>query len=290
MLTPRKSQRNRFEARFAPEPIEIVILTGESGTTAFRARGDSLYTASQEFLAYIDDRGDLHEVGDSVSWLADESERGGWIHDLRGFTQYQLRVRRALPPTAEDIRRRAELGVTTPPPTNEHRFMLVEVLRRDLRIEALDAVETVYRTPKTMQVAGRELLLDRRFSPHQYEGTVDWLGNEVRLSLECDDDDADTAVTAAKALDAMLADAAGWDARIRDYAARELADLATDWSEDGVPVTPDDFARRVRPTDLSIDRDGDVTFHLDDDGMFAGHSIEVSGDVDGSLTEASIAG
>ena len=61
-----------------------------------------------------------------------------------------------------------------------------------------------------------------------FETEVNWLGGQISLVFDAEEDRAE-ALRKAKAL---LASAASWDKRVREYAADELLELANDWSQD----------------------------------------------------------
>jgi len=85
------------------------------------------------------------------------------------------------------------------------------------------------------------------------------------------------------------------DVRWREYAASELTDLANDWQQEdeaqtAEPITADVFAQRIHLSELSIAADGSATPYYDDGDLFWGHVIVIDVEVDGALTDASIAG
>lgn len=82
------------------------------------------------------------------------------------------------------------------------------------------------------------------------------------------------------------------------FAAEKLLGLGNDWcfdawegeDEDFVPMTAEDFARRISLTGISLSEPDLFTLWYDDDDIFWGHSICVEGSLQEGLTDASIQG
>ena len=125
-----------------------------------------------------------------------------------------------------------------------------------------------------------------------FETELDWLGAEISLVFDQDENRADCVMNAK----ALLADAAGWDRRVREYAADELLELANDWSQDmdedggAVEVTREQFVERMELESIEIRADGSFEFWFADGDMFYGHSIHVSGDMEHGPDDASMEG
>ncbi|MCE4088108.1 DUF2262 domain-containing protein [Priestia megaterium] len=82
-----------------------------------------------------------------------------------------------------------------------------------------------------------------------------------------------------------------WIQKIRMYAAAELVDLAPDWlqEEDEIEeITEEMFMDFMSLDTISVYPEGD--FDFSDGDMFAGHSIVVEGNINGTFTRAQIAG
>jgi hypothetical protein len=80
------------------------------------------------------------------------------------------------------------------------------------------------------------------------------------------------------------------DNAIRCRAAEGLLEtLNSIWNE-GVAITPEEFARRLTPEAIVAYPSGRVEVSYGDDGMFLGHSVAVRIAPDGALIEALIQG
>ena len=94
----------------------------------------------------------------------------------------------------------------------------------------------------------------------------------------------------------LATDAARWDSELRHFAAKELTELANDWqssdeeNENAPELTEEDFMRRIQPESLVLSWDGNLVAYYDDDDLFFGHVIEISGTESEGLKYANIAG
>ncbi len=277
-------ERRRFEARFEPREVEVVVLTGASAGGASRGGRDRWWRPSMDVLGYVAADGSYVEVRGRLEWLATEDQRVGWGHHLEPATQYRVRVRPAPPPDPA--------WLAEHPWAPRETFYLLEVLARGLHVPELDARLERYRTPRVFRTELGEFTLDRRLGAAR--GRIDWLGGRVSVSLDVDEgsvEGAETVATALGSLLALVADMAAVDARWRAFIGEELAGLANEWLEEsGEELTPDSVAARVRLSELPIGADGTPTPYYDDGDLFGGHVIIVDIDPDGTMTGADIAG
>lgn len=94
-----------------------------------------------------------------------------------------------------------------------------------------------------------------------------------------------------------MAGQANWDGRLRDCAARDLLELANDWASDGAVRS---VSRRRSPggsswsgwsqTPVQISGDGSFDFWFNDGALFWGHSIHVTGSLEGGPEKAEMEG
>lgn len=130
-----------------------------------------------------------------------------------------------------------------------------------------------------------------------YKGTIQWLDTESLVSLEIDNGETMTASTALETLHRIAADAAGWDKRIREYAANDMADsngIIETWEDDGDDgfsfLTKEAFISRISIGFIYIHSDGSIFFDYDLDGMFTDHGLGVSVDISGEILSSGIYG
>lgn len=150
----------------------------------------------------------------------------------------------------------------------------------------LKAILEEQKKPVTIEEEGLGVFTLNR-QVNWFEAGVDWLGTEISLVFDREEDRAGCAANAR----ALLASAADWDRRVREYAAGELLDSANDWAEDGEePITREQFMERMEPESVEIRADGSFEFWFADGEMFYGHSIHVSGNLTGGPDAAQMEG
>lgn len=126
-----------------------------------------------------------------------------------------------------------------------------------------------------------------------FEAEADWLGSPIRLDLDRDEDRE----KCLSHLRALMAGQANWDGRLRDCAARDLLELANDWASDGgceerepEEITRGQFMERLEPDAVQISGDGSFDFWFNDGALFWGHSIHVTGSLEGGPEKAEMEG
>lgn len=129
-----------------------------------------------------------------------------------------------------------------------------------------------------------------------YEGEINWLGQEVSVSLYCDDG-ALTAKTALENLRRIVAEAAGWDARLRQCAVEDMAGedgMVEIWGdgteEEPPPVTAAEFLSRISLGFMDVYPNGELYFDYDLDEMFTDHGLGICADMAGEKLSVGLVG
>ena len=182
---------------------------------------------------------------------------------------------------------------TTPEKFNA--WLLVEVLEPAVSCPELEAYWEEYQKPVELndEVLGK-LTLNRELD--WLEGEIPWGDGHMNLSLEIDTEDTETWDKVRAFARKLATDAARWDSELRRFAAKELTELANDWqssdeeNENAPELTEEDFMRRIQPESLVLSWDGNLVAYYDDDDLFFGHVIEISGTESEGLKYANIAG
>lgn len=228
------------------------------------------------------------ESGGGLSWLAHEEDKDGWIYHLKDLTIYHIKCRKIKP---ETVMKNAQ-------PRFFNHFMLTEVVDREAENPALSKLLEKYK--EVVVIEGGDcgtFTLERHFN--WFAGTVDWLGENCHVTLECDEENGTTADRALTQFKNIYANLKEWDQKFRAFAAEKLTENANDWQDEGyddengedlAAITEESFAGRIVISEFSIDAEGDYEVYYDDDDMFWGHVIIVSGSVDGGMEDAYIAG
>ncbi len=283
MLTKNKDFE-AFEGSYQSEEKEILVLIGKVTGGAGKYR-DS-WDASQSFLAYVDlETNELKDGKGRVDWLISEEqckEHGTcWPYYFEDETIYRLKVRELIDKEVPEGRLSSFYN----------RFMVVEVLEKDLQNDELQAVLTEYRRP--IEIVDEKLgKFDLNKDYGMFEGSIKWLDEDVSVFLEVDKDDEETWTEVMDILRMLHGQQEQKDLEFKTYASEELTELANDWLEDeNQVITKDDFIKRISLSEFSISYDGgSFTAYFQDDDMFYGHVVSVYGNIEDGLESADIEG
>ena len=262
-------QFKAFAAQFQPEELTVLAVTGANGFGGGKTRGENLWTVSVGLTAWMEeDSPDIHRGEFVLSTIGDEQ----LLEVLRRRVQpdFIIKFRGRV---SEDGKRLLLLNLPEPGFDPDLKAILEE-----------------QKKPVTFWEEGLgTFTLNRQVD--WFETEVDWLGGQISLVFDAGEDRADTLQNAK----ALLADAASWDKRVREYAAGDLLVSANDWAEqleDEEPqeITREQFMERMELESIEIRADGSFEFWFADGDMFYGHSIHVSGDMENGPDDASMEG
>ncbi len=285
-----EKELKKFSASHEETVQELLVLTSESVGGAGSSR-KGIWLPSAEFLASVAlPGGELKEEKGCLMWLAGEEDRDGWIYHLKPLTIYRVKCRARIEPKSNGSASGEKSGARC------HYYMLVDVLERDLHHPELDRILEEYQriVEFTDDLCGH-FTLERRF--HWFRAEVDWLGSMCGVSLECDEEQGESAEHALAYFKQIYGNLQKWDKEYRDYAAKKLTKLANDWlsdtgedEEEPEPITEAGFAKRIGISELTMEPDGSYEVYYDDDDMFYGHVIIIDGNVDTGMEDAYISG
>lgn len=290
-----EQQTQEFNDKFFDEIQEIIILTPNTTGGAGMSQGDVLWTASQYLIAYIDKNNQLIKADGRVQWLAEEDKnnRFDYGYKFNPVSQYRLKVRRAKPAKAEDYLPFSE-NENFVLPDLTHYFMLLEVIETDVHEPRLDAVKEEFLQPVVINNELGEFSLDKEYN--SYSGEIDWLGEDVSVTIEGDDNDEVTQRCFSH-LSTMVKNTQDFDQKMRQFASEKLLENAQEWQDDSdevgelEPLTNESFIARISLSELAItDDEGNFSAYFDDGDLFWGHVIIVDGNVNGDFDDAYIAG
>ena len=261
--TPVNKQFKELAAQFLPEELTILAVTGANGFGGGKTRGETLWTASIGLTAWMEeDSPDIHRGKFVLSTIADDK--------LLGVLR-----QRARPDFIIKFRGRVS--------ENGQRLLLLDLPEPAFDPD-LKAILEEEKKPVTFQEEGLgAFTLNRQVD--WFETTVDWLGTEISLVFDAEEDRAGC-IQSAKA---VLAAAGDWDRRVREYAAGELLSSANDWAEDE-EITREQFMERMELESIEVRADGGFDFWFGDGDLFYGHSIHVSGDMENGPDDAEMEG
>ncbi len=260
---PENKQFKAFAAKFLPEELTILAVTGANGFGGGKSRGETLWTASIGLTAWMEeDSPDIHRGEFVLSTIGDEQ----LLEVLR---------RRTRPDFIIKFRGRVS--------EDGKRLLLLDLPEPGFDPD-LKAILEEQKKPVTFWEEGLgTFTLNRQVD--WFETEVDWLGGQISLVFDAEEDRAEV-LQRAKTL---LAGAADWDKRIRAYAADDLLASANDWAEDE-EITREQFIQRMELESIEIRADGSFEFWFADGDMFYGHSIHVSGGMENGPDRADMEG
>ena len=277
-------EREKFEKRFDTIEKEVLVLT-EGGTGSSRWGENKLWQASVTVLAVVDVATDeLIERKCSLNWQMTEAENNnGKVFDIQGETIYRIRVQESLPFLS--------FGDVEIPRGNT--LWVKAVLESNCSEARLEQILAEFRKPVILQLdAGEELLLDKSIGLFSGEGH--WNGEECLINMDVDEESSVTAKDALETWKKLIADSQEWDDKARKFAAEEMTDNANDWAldadENAEEMTKEDFAKRLMISEVCVSTDGNFELFYDDDDMFWGHVVIVSGNIETGIDDAYMAG
>ena len=279
----KKRTAKDFVALYAPEDEEKLVLI-QSGTSADKTFLDTFWTAHTHALAMADAQtGQVVSDRCYLSWPLTDQERASGAYTNR-FAKGQV----------YRIKARGWKGDALSEPL----WYVTGVLEENVPCPALEAIWAEYTKPILLkdEVLGT-LTLDRELS--MFDGACQWMGSEVRISLDVDMEKKTSWTRAVNVMKKLLADQETWDKALRAMAAQKLTVRANEWLADNDqtnrdpekdPITEEEFARRIFLTDFSVSPGGRFTAWFEDDDLFWGHVITVDGTLKKGAVDADIQG
>ena len=266
----KKRTAKNFIALYASEDEEKLVLI-QTGTSADKTFLDTFWTAHTYALAMADAQtGQILSNRCFLSWPLTDQERQSGEYAKR-FAKGKI----------YRIKARSWKGDVL----SEPRWYVTEVLEEGVFCPALEEIWAEYTKPIVLEdeVLGT-LILDREMST--FDGTFQWMGKEVRISLDVDIEKKASWTRVMNVMKKLAADQEIWDKSLRTFAAKELTRLANDWLADDDqtdrdsekdPLTEEEFAQRILLTEFSVSPSGRFTAWYEDDDMFWGHVVTVEG-------------
>lgn len=272
-----------FSNEYQQYEKEILVLTSDQSGAA--AKLNDSWNTSQYFLAYVNLDSQVLIKGEGrLRWLLTDQQCKEFGIDFPFYFKkgmiYHLKVR-------ELIDKNVLEGML---PSFFNSFMVVDVIKENVHHDDLLAVLSVYRTPVRLfdPVLG-EFILNKDFDC--FQGEINWNGEQVSVYLDVDKDNQQTWQQVLSVLRALTDQQARYDAEFRTFAADQLTALANEWlQEDGPELTRKEIYDRIKLSGLTVAFDGDYDASYDDDNLFGGHAIEISGNIKEGNHSANIVG
>ena len=195
-----------FIALYAPEDEEKLVLI-QDGVSADKTFLDTYWAAHTHALAMADAlTGQVVSDRCYLSWPLTDQERESGAYTNR-FAKGQV----------YRIKARGWKGDAL----SEPQWYVTEVLEEGVPCPALEAIWAEYTKPILLkdEVLGT-LTLDRELS--MFDGACQWMGSEVRISLDVDMEKKASWTRAVNVMKMLLADQETWDKALRAMAAQKL--------------------------------------------------------------------
>ena len=246
------AQYRAFAAGFQPRELTILAVTGPGVFSAGENGEDSLWTASMELTAWMEeDSPDIHRGSFALIALGDDR--------LLDVLRY-----RARPDFIIKFRGRVS--------EDGQRLLLLNLPERgfdpDLRV-----ILSEQKRPDSFEEKGvGTFVLNRQVN--WFETEAEWLDKKISLVFDQEEDREECLLNAQM----LLGSARGWDRWIRALAADKLLAQANQLSEDG-EITREEFMERMEPDTIELRAEGPFEFWFGDDDMLHGRSIHISGDL-----------
>ena len=272
-----KMTLSEWEDTFEKKEKEIIVLRHEGGGGSLR---NGFWDWDEYFLAYVDcETGELHKEEGRIEFLVIDKEETPF--QFKDETIYKLRVREKL---SEEVPEGAL--------PSKNYFLVVDILEEDAVCPELEEMLIEYRKPVVLQddILG-ELTYDKQLK--SFEGNMAWLRGKIHISLYVDKNNKSGITKAKKALKTMVLEQEKWDADLRSFAAKELTKLACEWAEsdeEAAKITEESFAKRISLSLIWMSSGASFSAYFDDDELFFGHSIAVSGSLKKGMISAKIEG
>jgi hypothetical protein len=262
---------------------EILLLTSDESGGGSKLPHS--WEATEYFLAYVDlETNELKNGKGRINWLVSDEdfEQNGisFPYHFKQGTIYHLAVRELIDKTVPEGRL----------PSAYNNFMVVEILKEDVKNDELLNILTEYRT--SVEIIDEKLgkfVLNKNYG--SFQGELKWIEKNISVSLYVDQEEKNTWTNAIQVLRDLFNQQEQFDLAFRTYAGEQLTALANDCLEEGNDeITKSDFINRIRLSELSLTFDGNYSAYYDDDDMFYGHIVDVAGNIKTGISSASIAG
>lgn len=276
-----------FYEKYAPEEQEVVVLIRNCIGGGYNNKGDFWEMTAISLGMVFCANGEKNIREGRLEWPVTDEERNsekGWGK----FGKEQICR----------VKVRKLLDKYVPNHTTSEKFncwAVTEVLELSISCPELEAVLEEYNKPVVIEdkILGT-LTLNREFD--MFETNFSWSGVEISLALEVNPESKSSWSRARTAAKKLITEQEAWDKAMREFAAKKLTELANDWlagdEENKVtePITEEIFAKRITLSELTITSGGSFTAYYNDDDMFWGHAIEISGSLKKGITYTNIAG
>ena len=166
----------------------------------------------------------------------------------------------------------------------DDRYLLV-TMPQEVTEPRFEEVIADYLKPRTIQNEFGTFTLDRDYD--WFSGETEILGRTCQITLDTGPGGTDASAAEA-VLKEILKDPEALIKGAKNFAADDMYDSLEDWYDE--PLTREEFMERIGMPDIAISNDGSVSLFFDGTELFAGHTVIVDMNRDGTFDDAYLAG
>lgn len=258
-----QEKRKAFLALFPGKETDLVGITDSGGISADKVKDTSLWRITLVLSAWMDEYEQvLYRTPARLEAMVDET----LLNYLRERTP-----------------RNFIISVTVRPSEEAGRFLITDLPKPGFDPE-LKALLEEQKKPVTLEVEGLGTFsLNRELG--WYDTSADWMGEEISLNLEQNEE---TLLAAQETAKVLMSNQTDWDRRIRSYAAEQLLERVNALleEEDAEPYTADSLAEQLRLDSILTGPEGTFEFWFSDEDLFLAHPVHVTGSLEHGLQSA----
>lgn len=257
--------RKAFLARFPGKETDILGITDPGGVRADKVDGTDLWKVTIGLIAWMDEYEQvLYQEPALLEAMVDDT--------LLSYL-YERTPRNFI------------ISVTVRPSEESSHFLMTDLPKPGFDPE-LKALLEEQKKPVKLEVEDLgTFTLNRGLG--WYDASVEWLGEEISLNL---DQNEETLVSAQETARALMAAQADWDTRVRSFAAEQLLErvngLLQSEDEDAELYTLETLADQFQIDSVLANAQGAFEFWFSDDDLFLSHPVHVAGTLEQGPTLA----
>ena len=257
--------RKAFLARFPGKETDILGITDPGGVRADKVDGTDLWKVTIGLIAWMDEYEQvLYQEPALLEAMVDDT--------LLSYL-YERTPRNFI------------ISVTVRPSEEGARFLMTDLPKPGFDPE-LKALLEEQKKPVKLEVEDLGTFTLNR-SLGWYDAAVEWMGSEISLNL---DQDEETLVSAQETAKALVENQEDWDARVRAFAAEQLLghvnELLQSEDEDAELYTHESLAAQFQIDSILAGPASAFEFWFSDDDLFLAHPVHVTGTLEQGPTLA----
>ena len=249
--------RKEFLSRFTGKETDILGITDPGGVNEVKVDGTDLWKISIGLTAWMDEyEQELYQTPARLEAMVDET----LLEYLRERTPRNFIISATVRPSE----------------TEDGRFLMTD-LPKPAFDPVLKALLEEQKKPVTLEADGLgTFTLNRGLG--WYDATVEWLGEEISLNLDQNEETLESAQETARTL---MENQKEWDTTVRTFAAAQLLEQANELlqneDDQAEQYTADALAEQFQIDSILAGPDGTFEFWFSDDDLFLAHPVHVTG-------------